>query len=96
MNRLNQPDFRKELNECLVKLKNLSDGMDHPDRMVFINEVIVRLLPERPGTSPAQHKALVHTRNPLQSLTSDHLELIRRLSDATDRLSGFNEGQCGC
>lgn len=96
MNPMNQADFRKELNECLLRLKNLAEGMSPADRMVFMNEVIVRLMPERQKTTDAQEKAILQARNPLQGLTSDQLELIRKLSDVTDRLSGFNEGKAAC
>lgn len=93
MNPLNQPQFRKELNECLHRLKQLAEGMDPSDRMVLMNEVIVRLLPERQKSLHAHAKAVENTRNPMQGLTSEQLNLVRRLSDATQRLSGFDEGK---
>jgi hypothetical protein len=96
MNTLDQPGFRKELNECLLRLKQLAEGMDPSDRMVFMNEVIVRLLPDRQKTMGANEKAVFNTRNPLRGLTSNQLELVRRLSDVTDRLSGLNEDRIGC
>lgn len=93
MNSLNQPHFRKELNDCLLRLKQLTEGMDPSERMVFMNEVIVRLLPERRKSVHAQAKAVDNARNPLQGLTGEQTDLVRRLSDATRRLSGFDEGQ---
>lgn len=93
MNPLNQPDFRKEFNACLLRLKQLAEGMEPTDRMVFMNEVIVRLLPERQKVAHAHQKAVMNTRSPHEGLTTEQLELVRKLSEATDRLSGFNEGR---
>ncbi len=93
MNPLHHPDFRKELNECLTRLKCLADGLQPADRMVFLNELIVRLMPERQKSTHAQDKATSNTRSPLQGLTNDQLELVRKLAAATEGLSGFHEGK---
>lgn len=93
MKPLHHPDFRKELNECLLRLKNLADGLEPADRMIFTNEVIVRLMPERQKSTHAQQKARSSTRSPFQGLSDDQLDLVRKLGEATNRLSGFNEGE---
>lgn len=83
-------NFRIELENCLSRLKSLSADLDPYERIMFMNEVILKLLPERKQIQSAQEKLNSKKQAVIRQLSPDEERAIGQLSVATERLSNMN------
>ncbi|MCE2845598.1 MAG: hypothetical protein LW707_01045 [Sphingobacteriales bacterium] len=72
--------------KALRLVVTLSEAMEDHERSAFIRDLAALVMGR--SANPVR-KAGVTSLNPTPGLTDEEYELVRRLSDATDRLSGL-------
>lgn len=83
-------ELQKSMDDCIQKVSQIMNQLDPAARLVFMNELIVRIMPERKKPKAAAEKISKQQRKPLQSLSDTQLKLINKLADDTDRLFFFD------
>lgn len=79
-------DLRKAMNECVLQINCIMKELDAADRLAFMNELIIRIMPDRKKAKVAGDSIEKRHRQPLQKLSGAEMKIIRKLSDDTDRL----------
>lgn len=85
-----EAEIKQQLESCVREMNALLMELDPADRLRFVNEIFVRLMPDRKKTSSAADKLEAKHRKPLAGLTETQMQLVKRLSDATDELSDLD------
>lgn len=83
----------QELEAHVLSIKILLNELDPSERLCYINELFVRLLPDRKNTASAQDKIISRLRSTnansqlsLVALSKEQQRLINKLTSNTDRL----------
>lgn len=83
----------QELENHVRSIKSLLNELEPSERLRYMNELFVRLLPERNNTESAQEKIISRLRSTnsssqltLNALSKEQQRLINKLTSATDRL----------
>lgn len=77
---------KMQLEKCIAEMKSLINELEPSDRLLFVNELFVRLMPDRKSADSAREKLLRKHKNPLQGLSKAQMNLVKKISDDTDRL----------
>ncbi len=80
----------KAMNECVKQINAVMDQLEPADRLKFLNQLIMRIMPDRKKTTSVSEKINKRQRNPLQSLSKDQCKLIEKLSQDTKNLFDFD------
>jgi len=83
-------DLIKAMDACVVQINQIMRNLDPSARLAFMNELIVRIMPERKKPKAAGDKIEKRQRKPLQSLSPTQMKLIDKLASDTENL--FNNG----
>jgi|GEM_PF-1862182 hypothetical protein len=82
-----------ELENHVRSIKSLLNELEPSERLRYMNELFVRLLPERNNNESAQEKIISRLRSTnapsqlsLNALSKEQQRLINKLTSATDRL----------
>ena len=83
----------QELENHVRSIKSLLNELEPSERLRYMNELFVRLLPERNNVESAQEKIISRLRSTnsssqltLNALSKEQQRLINKLTSATDRL----------
>lgn len=79
-----------DLNQCVSHLKSLLKQLEPGQRLIFINELMVRLMPSRNKSSSSNDKVNARMNKSEAGLTNVQMQLIKKVSDDTDRLFDFD------
>ncbi|MBL7924766.1 MAG: hypothetical protein JNL88_11255 [Bacteroidia bacterium] len=84
--------IKSELDQCVSKLKALLQQLEPADRLAFTNELMLRLMPDRKKANSASDKLSRKHKKPLAGLSNVQMQLIKKLSEDTDRLFDLGGG----
>jgi hypothetical protein len=76
--------------KCLRLVVSLSEAMEDHERSAFIRELATLVIGR--STAPVRKAGVIQMQPPL-GLTREEQELVKRLSDATDRLSSLGNAE---
>jgi len=80
----------QNLNRCIVQMKVLLNQLEPAERLTFVNELMVRLMPSKKKSTAASDKVNAQVNTTSKGLTKSQMQLIRKVSDDTDRLFDFD------
>lgn len=81
---------KQELDQCIAQMKNLLQQLEPAQRLTFVNELMVRLIPSRNKSTSSSDKINARMNQQDQGLTKTQMQLIKKASDDTDRLFDFD------
>jgi hypothetical protein len=81
---------KHDLDQCVAQMKNLLKQMEPAQRLAFINELTIQLMPARKKTSSSSEKINARINSANQGLSHAQMQLIKKVSDDTDRLFDFD------
>ena len=81
---------KQELDKCIAQMKNLLQQLEPAQRLTFVNELMVRLIPSRNKSTSSSDKINARMNKQDQGLTKTQMQLIKKASDDTDRLFDFD------
>jgi len=81
---------KHDLDQCVAQMKNLLKQMEPAQRLAFINELTIQLMPSRKKTSSSSEKINARINSSDQGLSYAQMQLIKKVSDDTDRLFDFD------
>ncbi|MBK7887312.1 MAG: hypothetical protein IPJ86_08410 [Bacteroidetes bacterium] len=83
-------DLKKAMDACVLQINQIMQQLEPAARLTFMNQLIVRIMPERKKPKAANEKIGKQQRKPLQSLSPAQMKLIDKLASDTENL--FNAG----
>ncbi len=83
-------DLKKQMNDCILHINTIMNQLEPSERLKFMNELILRIMPGRKKPSSAADK--IEKKQQAAPLSQTQLKLIKNLSDATDRLFDMDGG----
>ena len=81
---------KQELDKCIAQMKNLLQQLEPAQRLTFVNELMVHLIPSRNKSTSSSDKINARMNKQNQGLTKTQMQLIKKASDDTDRLFDFD------
>ncbi|MBK7965508.1 MAG: hypothetical protein IPK10_09595 [Bacteroidetes bacterium] len=81
---------KHDLDQCVTQMKNLLKQMEPAQRLAFINELTIQLMPSRKKASSSSEKINARMNSSVQGLSKAQMQLIKKVSDDTDRLFDFD------
>jgi hypothetical protein len=81
---------KHDLDQCVAQMKNLLKQLEPAQRLAFINELTIQLMPSRKKATSAEEKLNARLDTPDQGLSKVQMQLIKKVSDDTDRLFNFD------
>ena len=87
-----EADVKKDLEQCVRTIKSLLVELDPAERLRFVNETFLRLMPDRKQPSSAAEKVNAGRKSAKGDLSEAQMKLIKTLSDKTDELFDFDGG----
>ncbi|MFN8154460.1 MAG: hypothetical protein U0Y08_09240 [Bacteroidia bacterium] len=87
-----ESDVKHDLEQAVRTIKSLLSELDPAERLRFVNETFLRLMPDRKQVSSAAEKIKSGRKTPKGDLTDAQMKLIKTLSDKTDDLFDIDGG----
>lgn len=87
-----ESDVKRELEQCVRSISTLLMELDPAERLRFVNETFLRLMPDRKQAQAASEKINNGRKTPNGDLSEAQLKLIKSLSDKTDELFDIDGG----
>lgn len=81
---------KQELDQSIAQMKSLLQQLEPAQRLTFVNELMVRLIPSRNKSTSSSDKINARMNQQDQGLTKTQMQLIKKASDDTDRLFDFD------
>ena len=81
---------KHDLDQCIAQMKNLLKQLEPAQRLTFVNELMIQLMPSRKKTSSSSDKLNARMNTSDQGLSKTQMQLIKKVSDDTDRLFDFD------
>ncbi|MFN0189681.1 MAG: hypothetical protein ACKVQV_13345 [Bacteroidia bacterium] len=82
--------IKQDLDRCITQMKNLLQQLEPAQRLTFVNELMVRLIPSRNKATSSSDKINAKMNKQDSGLTKTQMHLIKKASDDTDRLFDFD------
>ncbi len=77
---------KHELDQCVAQMKNLLKQLEPAQRLTFVNELMIRLMPSRNKASSSSEKLNARMNSTEQGLSKTQMQLIKKASEDIDRL----------
>lgn len=87
-----EADIKNELEQCVRTIKSLLAELDPAERLRFVNETFLRLMPDRKQPVSAAEKVNSGRKTPNGDLSDAQMKLIKSISDKTDELFDIDGG----
>ncbi len=87
-----ETDVKRELEQCVRTISALLMELDPADRLQFVNQTFLRLMPERKQATAASEKINAGRKTSKGDLSEAQMKLIKTLSDKTDELFDIDGG----
>lgn len=81
---------KHDLDQCIAQMKNLLKQLEPAQRLTFVNELMIQLMPSRKKTSSSSDKLNARMNTSDQGLSKTQMQLIKKVSNDTDRLFDFD------
>lgn len=81
---------KHDLDLCVAQMKNLLKQLEPAERLTFVNELMIRLMPSRKKATASSEKINARMNTSSQGLSKAQMHLIKKVSDDTDRLFDFD------
>lgn len=81
---------KHDLDQCVAQMKNLLKQLEPVERLHFVNELMMRLMPSRKKATASGEKINAKMNTAPQGLSQTQMQLIKKVSDDTDRLFDFD------